>query len=197
MSMSAADARYGSMNQRGVTLIEMVVVSAIIVILAVAAGFAYQGWMGRYKMEKMSKELYTDLMNTRSLALTRSRMYFVTLIDANNYSVTEDTNDSLVRGDTVGGVTDRVLATYPKNIEYAFSWGGAVPANQTVSFDKRGVMNIGGTICFNSDFNADGTDDVDPDYDCIVISQTRIKMGRLTTRMSAGGACNAANCADR
>lgn len=168
---------YSRMDERGVTLIELIIVSSILVILAAAAGFTYQGWIGRYKVEKVTKDLHTDLMNARSLALTQNRMYFATLVDANNYSITQDTNDSntLNAGDTV-------LPTYPKRVEYAISWDGAAPANQTISFSKRGIINIGGTISFTSPAG------VDPDYDCIVISQTRINMGRWGDPVA--GVCN-------
>ena len=53
------------MNERGITLIELTIVVAIIVILAFALGVSYVGWQGAYKVEKATKELYTDLMDVR------------------------------------------------------------------------------------------------------------------------------------
>ena len=178
---------FPKMSEQGVSLVELMVTMGIIAILALTAGFMYQGWMGGYKMEKITKELYTDLMNTRGLAVTRSRMYFVTLVDANNYSVTEDTNDSAVRGDTVGGISDAVLPTYPKRVEYALNWNAAVPVNRVFSIDKRGIMNVVGSDPFpvpDPIISLTTAADIDPDYNCIVISQTRIKMGKMT-----GGNC--------
>lgn len=185
----------GRMNDKGVTLIELIIVSAIIAILAVALGFSYEGWMSGYRIETATKELYTDLMNTRSLAMTRNRMYFMTLIDVNNYSVREDTNDTTVPGDNVGGVTDLLQPTYPKTAAYALNWAGAAPVNRTVGIDKRGMIRV---------FNNNVLDDpfpvpdpivslatpagIDPDYNCIVISQTRINMGKMNV---AGTDCDA------
>ena len=164
-----------SMNDKGVSLIELLVVAAVVGILAVALGFTYVGWVGAYKMEKATKDLYTDLMNARSLALTQNRMYFATLVDGNNYSVTPDTNDS-----TALDAGDVIMPSYPKRVQYAISWNGAAPVNRSISFDKRGVIGVVGTTPFPADpvITLATSADVDPDYNCIVISQTRINMGK-------------------
>jgi len=164
----------GRMDDKGITLTELLIVVGIIGILAVALGFIYTGWMGPYKMEKATKDLYTSLMSARSLALTQNRMYFVTLVDANNYSVTADTNDS-----TTLNAGDLPLATYPKRVEYPLNWNGAAPANRSISFDKRGIINLEpAAVWVDSVISLTTAANVDPDYNCIVISQTRIRMGK-------------------
>jgi len=160
-------------NQKGFTLIELMIVMAVVGILAVALGFTYEGWMGRYKVEKATKDLYSDLMTARVNAMTRQRTFFMTL-NAANYSMSADTNDSdaLDAGDTV-------QPSFPKTVEYPLRWDGAAPVNEVISFDKRGIMTNWGTVgLFVSSAS------VDPDYDCIIIAQTRINMGKMT-----GGNC--------
>ena len=81
-------------------------------------------------------------------------------------------------------------------MEYDISLNGAVPSDDRIDFNTRGIVQpaatpLGGTICIFTDFDGDGVSDSDPDYDCIVISATRINMGKIPDQV---GACNSANC---
>lgn len=85
-----------------------------------------------------------------------------------------------------GGHT--ILASFPKTIEYPITNNFI---SKIINFEKRGIVQprgqaVGGTICFFTDN--------DPDYDCIVICQTRISIGKLKKQPSNGGECNADNC---
>jgi prepilin-type N-terminal cleavage/methylation domain-containing protein len=162
------------MNRRGVTLVELLVVVSIIAILAIALGFTYQGWMGRYKVERQTKDIFTDLTAARTNALTRSRMFFITL-NATNYSMSEDSNDNII-------ADEAPPPPFPKTVEYRINWNGADPAGQVISFDRRGILNVGGTLSLTA-----ASAETDPDYNCIILSQTRINMGK----MNAGGNCDA------
>jgi len=119
-------------------------------------------------------------MTARSMAMTRNRMYFVDFPTTTTYSIIEDTNDNSAPNPGAG---DTVLLAFPKTIEYAVTWTGG-----TIEFDKKGIVEpsatpLGGTICLFTT--------ADPDYDCIVLSQTRITTGKIRDQ---GGACNADNC---
>jgi hypothetical protein len=63
-----------------------------------------------------------------------------------------------------------------------------------INFDKRAIVQprgqaAGEAICFFTDIN--------PDYDCIVISQRRIIMGKLKKQPDSGGECYTDNCAKK
>lgn len=161
------------MNNRGITLIELIVVVTIVSILVVALGFEFQGWMGRYRVESQIKNLYMDMMNTRTRAMQRNRTHFVTIPSTTSYSIFEDNNPA---PDGDGSVANEItpLPTYPKTVEYAMNWNGG---GTTITLDRGGLVSPSGTLYL--------TTTVDSDYDCIVVSPTRINMGK----------CSGANCA--
>jgi hypothetical protein len=78
-------------------------------------------------------------------------------------------------------------------------------ADIQIEFTARGLSNDNKTMCVFTDFvnnttllpPPDGISDYNPDYDCMVISATRINLGKLTTQDTAGGACDSTNCVAR
>lgn len=188
----------GEMNSMGLTLIELIVVITIIGTLAAALGFSYADWMGKYKVEKTVNDLYADLMNARSMAMTRNSDYFMDFnfpappAGYGAYRIAEDTNGDCEGDENKDGIIDAAghtfLPSFPKKVEYPIANNFK---SKIINFDKKGLVQLknltfGGTICFFTD--------IDPDYDCIVISQTRIIMGKLKKQPGKGGECAADNC---
>lgn len=157
---------------RGITLIELIIVITIIGILIVALGFSFQGWMGSYRVESQTKEMYVDLMNARARATQRNRAHFV-VVNAGNYQIFEDTNEN---GSYTAG-TDRAIPgfTTAKTLKYSSNWTG------TVMMDTRGLVSTNpgpnATIQFNTGTN-------NSDYDCIVLFSTRINIGKWDANAS-------------
>jgi prepilin-type N-terminal cleavage/methylation domain-containing protein len=171
-------------QNRGITLIELIVVISVIGILAVSLGFEFTGWIGAYRVESQAKEMYVDLMNARARAMQRNRVYFVRINNSTSYSIYEDDTDGTSTVPDGDGIlqtgTDTQLPTYPKTVEYNLDWNNSVvgpPVNLT--FNTKGIMTTLGSLSIFVDRDGDGRKDFDPDYDCIVIAPTRINMGRL------------------
>src|SRR4030067_1213899 len=78
-------------NNRGVTLLELLVVLGILTALFASRGASFQGWMEKHKVEGEAKTLYADLMNARARAVQRNRVHFVS-VGSSGYSTFEATN---------------------------------------------------------------------------------------------------------
>jgi prepilin-type N-terminal cleavage/methylation domain-containing protein len=192
----------GIMGNSGFTLIEMLVVIGIIGILAIALGFSFEGWQGRYRVESTIKDVESDLMKARARAMQRNRGHFFTLA-ANQYTMQEDLSPwpdgdgDLTAADDVrpAGYNDPIpLLQKDVDAPYTLTWNG----NAEIEFTTRGLYvvepppNDTKTICMFTDFDGDLDSDVEPDYDCLVISQTRIILGKLRRQDTAGGLCSVA-----
>jgi Tfp pilus assembly protein FimT len=162
------------MREDGVTLTELLVAFSIAGILVVALGFSFSGWMGNYRIENQAKELYSDLMDARTKAMTRNRMHFIVL-NTSNYAVYEDTNDNNAANPGAGDNPTSEYTATSKPLQYNLGWTG------TIIFDRRGLSDSATTITVPLNLPSGAT----PDFDCIVVYQSRIRMGKMS-----GGTCN-------
>jgi prepilin-type N-terminal cleavage/methylation domain-containing protein len=186
----------GMMNNKGITLIELIIVATIIGILVVALGFNFQGWVSGYKVESQTKEMYIDLINTRARAMQRNRMHFIDLA-VDQYNIYEDT-DPAPNGNGIANtaadaqVSQRILET-----RYPIIW--STPGDTSVEFNTNGLSSENKSICSNAPLEVIlGVPTANnADYNCITISTTRINMGKLTQSIADGGVCDAANCVER
>lgn len=180
------------MKKDGFSLIELLIVMIILGILASLGTVSFTGWVRKNELESQVKEMYTDLMNARLTAMHQNRTHFISL-SANQITGSQDTN-----GDGIGDSSlciwnrnkgDPVDASCPsdKSLSYkslmsTMTWSGTA----TLEFNARGLSNTNNTLCVFSTNN--------PSYDCIVVSSTRIRMGKL---INQSGGCNSANCVQK
>ncbi len=149
------------MEERGITLIELMVVTSVVSILLAVTYISFDGWMERYEVEKITKELYYDLIYARMMAVTRDGKYLTALGDY-QYTMAEDLDGD---GDIDNA---EVLPGFPKNVKHKLEWNYA--SSSKVVCDTRGLMTPNRTISVISR--------IDADFDCMKISRTRIIVGK-------------------
>jgi prepilin-type N-terminal cleavage/methylation domain-containing protein len=167
------------MKKDGFTLIEVLVVIAIIGITASLAMMSMAGWVRKYNVESEIKQLYADLMKSRVTAMNNNRAQFVSL-SASQYTIYDDTSPAPNGDGTLQPLQDTIIAP-AKSLKYPMVWNGG--GNDRIDFNSRGISPPPyRTICVYSDIN--------PSYDCIKVSATRIILGKIITQ----GVCDADNC---
>jgi prepilin-type N-terminal cleavage/methylation domain-containing protein len=158
-------------DRRGFTLLEIMITIAILGILMAIAVGNFGGLNEKYKVEAETKQLYADLMDARGRAMQRNRMFFVRF-SGTGYATYEDTNTP----PDGNGVWDNTADTKVANVTVAHTITTDFPG-AAFEFNRNGIASVTtGNIRFSSS--------AIPDYDCITIRPTRIKMGQYS-----GGVC--------
>lgn len=175
MTTANAAAKDGMvLNNKGFTLLELIIVLLIIGALMAIAMLSYRGIQQRTQMDQKVKQMYTDLMNTRVRAMQHGRDHFVSLATgATTYRIYED--GPAPDGDgAFNTANDTLLST--QNVA-PFTLVLSTPTMTLVQFNSKGlVTGTTGWIGINTT--------VVGEYDCIGIDEIRTGMGKI----------NGANC---
>jgi len=151
-----ADKSEKILNEKGITLIEIMVVIGI---LAIVSAFAYpnfKNWLPGYRLTRAARNMFSDMQKVRMDAIKRG-INMAIVFDTTN-------NRYLIRSSTGAGSswsTDETvdLTSYKSGIR--FGHGNATTAlggsfdtdnvtfpNNTVIFTPRGVLGSGGGYCY-------------------------------------------------
>jgi prepilin-type N-terminal cleavage/methylation domain-containing protein len=171
----------------GFTLVEILITIAILGILVVIAVTNFGGMNEKYKVEAETKQLYADLMDARGRAMQRNRMHFVQIaadgLGYKTYDDTMDAADATPDGDRVLQSGNDTLVT-STTVRHGISTDNLVGgANFTFGFNRNGIASVAGTGTILLASQAQ------PDYDCITVKPTRIKMGQYLGAFP-GGTCD-------
>src|SRR6266567_4738670 len=159
------------MKRNGFSLIELVVVIAIMVILMTVGGLAYRNFSQKAGVEGQVKAMYADLMNARSQALYRKSCRYVTVAG---------TQFSVYTSSVCGAAAPTTGAIVQKTLKYGIT---STPTD-SLCFDQRGVANLvrSANTDMSGTYKAVCIQQSNPGVvDSVVISAMGIQMGKLTT----------------
>jgi type IV fimbrial biogenesis protein FimT len=136
--------------EKGVTLIELVVVMAIIAIMGLFMTPSIGEWVQNYRIKQAVRNLASDLQAARMQAINIHK-YCTVVFNANGYVIFPDYDNDMVL-DAGSETTDIyktvVLSNEYKNVTFDTSkpGNGIDITNNTIAFDSRGLPrnNTGG-----------------------------------------------------
>ncbi len=139
-------------KESGITLMELIVVVAIIaIILAISIPY-YTKWKKRASVESDTKKIYGILQMYRMKAFSEKNEFYITF-DGNRLKIFKKPEDKLV---------------YTLELENRFKFVGS---KTKLDIDKRGTF-------YGSSIYAEDYDKTDAQYDCIAIDDIRVRLGK-------------------
>jgi type IV fimbrial biogenesis protein FimT len=155
----------------GFTVIEALIVLAILGIVAVLAVDSFRGMGEKFRVEGETKQLYADLMDARGRAMQRNRSFFVRF-SATGYRTYEDSSPAPDGNNNLDNTADTLVAsvTTPHSIT---TFGGV----DSFTFNRNGTATAAGHVRFPQTAK--------PDYDCVGIGITRLHLGQYNAGTNA------------
>jgi type IV fimbrial biogenesis protein FimT len=104
--------RDNAIKSKGFTLIEMVIVIAVMAILVAIAVPNYNSFMARKRVDGAVHQLFTDLMGARMQAISQNSRVIVQITSGTGYSIIKDLNGNGVVDTGETGSSKSILPNY-------------------------------------------------------------------------------------
>ncbi len=100
-------------GKRGFTLVEMVIVIALLAIIAAIAAPHFQTYMAQRRLNGAARLVMTDLMDARMKAVSENNQFKVFFLDTHQYKVLDDENNNGTEDTGETSVTKDIQSNYP------------------------------------------------------------------------------------
>lgn len=169
MKLVHADMIKKGYRQAGFSIVELVVVIAILGILMTIGTLNFHQWQVKNNIDRQTRELYTDINTARLNAIHTKKRHSVvfnpTSYVLKNYSSDDESSSA-----------GRILSTKPVSYQLTKITSGVSQAltGENIIYDARGFIydGFGLTVAVNPGNSGA--------YDCIVLSEGRTSMGKMT-----------------
>ncbi len=162
-------------SSTGFSLIELMVVIAIIAILLSLATLNFNQWQRKSQIERQTRELMADLNTARTESIYRKQSHALIMnTDGLGYILRRYSSPDEKRTSTV----QPAEIILNKGVHYQFTKGsGSSIGDRIFQFDITGFTNDWDTIRVNPVGSGAA-------FDCVVVSASRINIGQMS-----GGTC--------
>lgn len=121
----------------GFTLVELMIVIAVMGIMTAIAIPSYQTFMAQRRLNGAAREVMSDLMAARMKSITKNNRFRLIVVDTAQYQILDDANNN--------NAVDAGEAIQAKNIQTNY-YDVTLSKTANPIFNPRGTATLGGTI---------------------------------------------------